>query len=282
MYSTVNVSINNDCEIHGVVFESLGAAFFAHLYMTLLTRLTIHLCEDLFSTTLCTSNGKLNGAKGHWFTTCGNSCAHFCQKGQVKAKAYDMIFGKQRLRYWLYAFVPPSVTNVLSVLLFSTIIPMIILLPGVVYKCDFQLFNIFPMETLPGKLDVLCKQYGISFFDLRIRCVFCNHWCSTIDLAAFHHKCLCLLWKNSVCYACCSACLRLSAKHEQEKYYQCFVSSDLFEDVVCQPLQAVVIRCLICLAKLDYIEKLEHKNNKRVFHLVRGYWRALCRNCSDK
>nr|AYA94146.1 MAG: E6 protein [Human papillomavirus] len=138
------------------------------------------------------------------------------------------------------------------------------------------------METLPDKLDALCRQYGICFFDLRIRCVFCNHFCSAVDLAAFHQKSLSLIWKGCVCFACCSCCLTLSAKFELEKYYQCSLSSDYFEDVVQESLSSVVIRCLKCLTKLDYIEKLEHKRNCRPFHLIRGRWRANCRNCAEK
>nr|AEX31164.1 E6 protein [Human papillomavirus] len=138
------------------------------------------------------------------------------------------------------------------------------------------------METLPGQLDVYCQQYGISFFDLRIPCIFCRHLCSLMDLAAFYHKCLCLVWKNKVCYACCSACLTLSAKYELENFYQCSISSDCFEDIVRKPLKDVVIRCLKCLARLDFMEKLAHLRNCRPVHLIRGHWRADCRNCVEK
>lgn len=151
-----------------------------------------------------------------------------------------------------------------------------------IYISDFAVYLELLMETPPGKLDVLCKQYGICFFDLRINCIFCKHLCTIIDLAAFHHKSLCLIWKDKVCFACCTACLKLSARYELENYYQCSVSSDYIEDIVCKPLQDIVVRCLKCLSKLDFIEKLDHKRNNRKLHLVRGYWRADCRNCIEK
>ena len=138
------------------------------------------------------------------------------------------------------------------------------------------------METPPTRLDQYCKQHRISFFELRIQCIFCRHICSLVDLAAFYHKCLRLVWKDEVCYACCTACLKLSAKFELENYYQCSISSQFFEDIVRKPLQEIVIRCLKCFALLDIMEKLDHLRNCRDVHLVRGHWRADCRNCAPK
>lgn len=142
--------------------------------------------------------------------------------------------------------------------------------------------NSVQMETLPTKLDEFCSTYGISFFDVRLRCVFCKHWINPIELADFHCKCLCLIWKEKVCYAACCACLRLCAKCEVERFYQCNVSSEYIEDILNKPLSEIVIRCLQCLTKLDLIEKLEHKYLRQKFHLVRGYWRGECRNCKLK
>lgn len=156
-------------------------------------------------------------------------------------------------------------------------------LPGVVYIfVNWLCRHILLMETPPGSLDVYCKEHGISFFELRISCIFCRFVCSLVDLAAFYNKRLSLVWKDKVCYACCSACLTLSAKYELENYYQCSLSSDYFEDIVRQPLQEVVIRCLKCLTALDYMEKLDHKRNCKPFHLIRGRWRGDCRNCAQK
>lgn len=138
------------------------------------------------------------------------------------------------------------------------------------------------METLPTKLDQFCLQNGISFFDVRLRCVFCGHWISTNELADFHCKCLSLIWKKNVCYAACCSCLKLCARCESERFYQCNVSSAFIEDIVHKPLSDIVIRCLHCLTKLDMLEKLEHRYLEKRFHLIRGYWRGECRNCKQK
>ncbi|ATQ38359.1 E6 [Gammapapillomavirus 12] len=133
--------------------------------------------------------------------------------------------------------------------------------------------------SLPLKLDDYCKHYGISFFNLRLRCIFCKHWIDTVQLAAFHVKRLTLLWRNDVCFACCTPCLTLSARYERERFYQCSVKSDFLEDILHKPLADIVIRCVDCLCMLDLIEKIEHLLLDRPFHLIRGYWRGTCRNC---
>ena len=115
------------------------------------------------------------------------------------------------------------------------------------------------MEPVPLRLDDFCAKNGLSFFDVRLQCVFCEHWISTVDLAAFHCKSLSLVWKGHVCYACCCSCLRLSALYEMQRYYQCSLQGDYIEDLVRKPLTDIVIRCLLCLTKLDLLEKLEHK-----------------------
>lgn len=135
------------------------------------------------------------------------------------------------------------------------------------------------MEAFPTKLDTYCEYYGISFFDLQLRCVFCKHWISGVELAAFHTKYLSLIWKQNVCYACCTNCLQLSARYERERYYQCSVKSAFIVDLLHKPLCDIVIRCLHCLRRLDYIEKIEHLYNEEPFHLIRCYWRGYCRNC---
>ncbi|ADE45482.1 E6 [Human papillomavirus 127] len=136
------------------------------------------------------------------------------------------------------------------------------------------------METaLPLKLEDYCSRYGISFFALQLRCIFCRHFVDTVQLAAFHAKCLSLLWRKNVCYACCTPCLRLSAKYELERYYQCSLKSHFIEDVLHKPLSEIVIRCMECLSLLDMIEKVEHLLQDLPFHLVRGHWRGKCRNC---
>ena len=137
-------------------------------------------------------------------------------------------------------------------------------------------------EPLPLKIEDYCNRYGISFFALQLRCIFCKHWIDTVQLAAFHAKRLTLLWRQNVCYACCAPCLRLSAKYECERYYQCSLKSTFIVDVLHKPLSEIVIRCLHCLCMLDLIEKVEHLITDDPFHLVRGHWRGTCRNCKKE
>lgn len=135
------------------------------------------------------------------------------------------------------------------------------------------------MDALPTNLEDYCKHYGVSFFNLRLRCVFCNGLVDCIDLAAFHHKKLALVWKSNVCFVACTNCLKLCAAYEKERFYQCNIRSDLLSDVLHKPLTEIVIRCMYCLCKLDHIEKLEHCYKQQLFHLIRCRWRGRCRNC---
>lgn len=134
----------------------------------------------------------------------------------------------------------------------------------------------------PTSLDEYCTVFGISFFNLQLRCVFCKHWVSLQALADFFVKTLSLVWKNNICYACCSQCLRLIAKYESEHFTRCEVTGEVLQFIVKEPFSEIVIRCLQCYKKLDYAEKIDCCHAGIKFCLVRSHWRSLCRNCKPK
>ena len=134
-------------------------------------------------------------------------------------------------------------------------------------------------ELFPIRLDNYCRTFHISFFDLKLQCLFCKSYLSVLDLAGFYHKDLCLVWRQRICYACCCPCLRLLAKYERENYCICECSGTTLECLVNKSLQDIIIRCVYCLQKLDYAEKVFCDRNCIRFSLVRGHWRGYCRKC---
>lgn len=137
-------------------------------------------------------------------------------------------------------------------------------------------------EERPKRLDELCRTTGTSFFDLSLQCAFCQHFLSLQELADFHTKTLCLLYRGSVPYAACKGCLRLSAAHEFELYCRCSIPADIISDVLKQPITAVCIRCKHCYRLLDAPEKIDLCAANENVYLVRQYWRGVCRDCRKK
>lgn len=137
-------------------------------------------------------------------------------------------------------------------------------------------------ERRPTRLDEYCQQTGTSFFDLKLRCIFCNFTVDLAELAEFYCKKLSLIWKEGTCYACCKRCIYLSAKYELEN---CALQSVLvaqLSETVHTPLRDIVLRCKYCYRKLDHIEKIDCKARGEYATLVRGHWRSVCRNCFAK
>lgn len=134
----------------------------------------------------------------------------------------------------------------------------------------------------PRRLDVYCQQFGTSFFDVRLPCLFCKFELDLQELADFHQKALCLIWKGDKCYAACRRCLRLSALHERENCCRCSVPPDAIEHVTGKSLKDLVLRCYLCYKQLDYAEKIDCVAADVDILLIRHHWRALCRNCTQK
>nr|AYA94835.1 MAG: E6 protein [Human papillomavirus] len=124
-----------------------------------------------------------------------------------------------------------------------------------------------------------CKQENLTFFELTLKCLFCNFVVSLPDLASFHCKQLALVYRNNIAFAACSQCLRLSAAFETQRYYTCSIRAGLLSDVIGRHLSDIPIRCEYCLQLLDYIEKFDCIYRSGYFHLVRGNFRGCCRNC---
>lgn len=137
-------------------------------------------------------------------------------------------------------------------------------------------------ETQPKRLDAYCEQQGISFFELRIRCLFCNFELDLQELADFHQKNLSLIYKEDTVFAACIRCIKLSARYERENYCRCSVPPDSIESVTGQKLSDLVVRCYMCYRRLDTAEKIDCVAADEDFLLVRHHWRNICRYCSRK
>ena len=134
----------------------------------------------------------------------------------------------------------------------------------------------------PTALDDFCRRFDISFFDLHLTCIFCSHTVDLQDLASFYLKKLSLICRGGCYYACCSECLRLSARFEQENYFQCSIKAVNLEEVAQRKIKEICIRCVCCLRLLDIVEKLDLLYSDQACYLIRGLWRGYCRNCIRK
>lgn len=137
-------------------------------------------------------------------------------------------------------------------------------------------------DSLPTSLDEYCRVFHISFFDVKLQCVFCKHFINLQELADFYSKHLSLIWKGCLCFGSCNACLRLIAKFELENHFQCSVRGIFLEDLVNKKLKNIIVRCMVCYKLLDYMEKFDCCCRNLDFVLVRGHWRNICRLCMKK
>nr|AYA94113.1 MAG: E6 protein [Human papillomavirus] len=141
-------------------------------------------------------------------------------------------------------------------------------------------FTCFPMEErFPVKLDDFCSYFNISIFDLHLPCIFCGFYTDLQDLAAFHLRQLCIIWRSKKPFVCCRKCITASAKYEYDKYCLCTVSAVNLEGLLQKPLKDIAVRCLQCYKLCDLAEKFDCIVRQQEFCLVRGSWRALCRDC---
>lgn len=136
--------------------------------------------------------------------------------------------------------------------------------------------------VFPTDLEVYCKTFDISFFTLKLQCIFCNNYATLTDLALFFEKKLSLIWKNKQCFTCCNRCLWLSAKYESERYFQCACKMQDLHDLLNKPLNEILVRCYYCYALLDLPSKHDLIARDKQACLVRGHWRAPCRSCLSK
>ena len=95
----------------------------------------------------------------------------------------------------------------------------------------------------PTCLDEYCAVFGVSFFNLQMKCVFCKHRVSLQGLADFFVKDLSLVWKDNICFACCQQCLKLIAKYESEHFTRCTVRGDVLSYLLNKPISTIIVRC---------------------------------------
>lgn len=139
------------------------------------------------------------------------------------------------------------------------------------------------MENLqPTDLRTYCAIFGIDFFDLQLPCIFCKTLLTYSDLAKFYMKCLCLVWRHNAAFGCCTQCLLLSAKCENERHVQCVAKVVNLHNLSNKPLCEIKVRCCHCLALLDMQEKCDLVARCRDAYLIRGNWRAPCRKCINR
>lgn len=134
----------------------------------------------------------------------------------------------------------------------------------------------------PKRLDAFCAETGLSFFELQLKCAFCNFTLTFQELAEFYDKNLFLLYRNGFPYAACRNCLLISAKNEFEKFCRCSFAADSIADILQQPLSEIIIRCQKCYRQLDLAEKVDLGAACERVYLVRHHYRGLCRNCIKK
>ena len=137
-------------------------------------------------------------------------------------------------------------------------------------------------QIFPTKLNDYCTYFEISFFDLSLKCIFCKHYLTLVDLAKFHEKNFCLVWRKNICYACCDKCVFCSARYEANKHFQCTFNTSTLHAVVQKPLQDIDIRCYYCLRVLSLVEKFDLIAQGKPTCLIRGYFRAPCTECLKK
>lgn len=136
-------------------------------------------------------------------------------------------------------------------------------------------------STCSYRLDDFCREKNLSFFELKLQCIFCRHYCSLTDLAEFHEKVLSIVYRDGLPYAACNNCLCFTAKAERERYFQCSCRFSILDAVVGVPVETITVRCLLCLALLNFEDKIRCTASNEEAYLVRGHWRATCNKCKS-
>lgn len=131
----------------------------------------------------------------------------------------------------------------------------------------------------PRNIFLLCRNSGIPFEDLRLRCIFCTTELTTAELAAFAYRELYLVWRTGEPYGACAQCLLIQGivrrlKHWEHSYYVEGVEEETKESIDTQE-----IRCYMCHKPLEKEEKDRHRNERRRLHRISGFWRGSCRYC---
>lgn len=132
----------------------------------------------------------------------------------------------------------------------------------------------------PRRLTDYLQRHGLTIDTAELGCIFCKNQVSAYDLSEFIRKNLQLVWRGTrSAYAVCTDCLLSTARYEFSTFYQCSTPGENVEDLCGRRLCQVTVRCVRCLAELEFAEKLGAVIYELDYMLVRGQWRSYCRNC---
>ncbi|BAM93531.1 putative E6 protein [Human papillomavirus 160] len=131
----------------------------------------------------------------------------------------------------------------------------------------------------PKNIFLVCRDYGISFEDLRLNCIFCTKELTCAELAAFAIRELDIVWRSGAPYGACARCLLFHGivrrlHHWDYSYYVEGVETETQQSIYTQR-----IRCYMCHKPLAREEKDKHRDEKRRYHKISGYWRGSCLHC---
>lgn len=132
----------------------------------------------------------------------------------------------------------------------------------------------------PTRLDIYCRTFGVSLFDLRLPCVICKNIVSVSEAAEFYEKSLSVLWKNNHPHLACRACLCALANFEKQHFYSGVISARDLAQQLGTPLLGVIVRCNSCLHLLSASEKADILASNQPIDKVRDFYRAACKKCS--
>nr|WPK29452.1 MAG: E6 protein [Varecia rubra papillomavirus 1] len=131
----------------------------------------------------------------------------------------------------------------------------------------------------PLTVEALAQSLGVPVTNILLHCTFCGKRCTVEDLFDFQLKELQLVWKEYGPLGACRPCIREVALKEVREYGEVFLEADGVERLTGKDLRELLMRCMCCLKKLSYLEKLHFSTRDGVFILVRGMWKGRCMLC---
>lgn len=137
------------------------------------------------------------------------------------------------------------------------------------------------MDTRPRTVNTLSQTLGVLLEEVQLPCNFCNKPLSAQELLKFDHFYLQLLWKDDKVFGACPSCLAILAREEHARYCRLELVGHEMLALVKVPLLLLLVRCRGCYKLLSFVEKLDMISKGLKFCCVRGWWRGLCRYCTQ-
>lgn len=125
----------------------------------------------------------------------------------------------------------------------------------------------------------VAENVGLTLQNLMITCYYCSKWLTHQEKIIFDHSQLLVVWKQDLPYACCPACIRTSSRLDFLLGFVRAVPHCRFAELCSYPWETAVVRCLVCLRKLNEAEKREIENGNLLIFLVKQSLRAHCCLC---